>query len=160
MKLYVASSWRNDLQPHVVTVLRAHGFDVYDFRNPRDGDTGFSWKQIDGGWQSWRVSQYRKALDDPIAKAGFASDLNALNDADAVVLLLPCGASAHVEAAWAAGTGKPVAVLIPEPCRWEPELMYKIFGLVTDDINETIDWLQQRAHRPITQHGNEAGVIK
>jgi hypothetical protein len=140
--IYLASSWRNDLQPTVVNVVRAHGFDVYDFRNPRPGDHGFSWKEIDGGWQKWTVEQYRIALATPIAQSGFASDRNALESADAVLLLLPCGASAHVEAAYAAGQGKPVAVLIPTPCRWEPELMYKLFGLVTDDINEAIDWLR------------------
>ena len=141
-KLYVASSWRNDLQPSVIQILRVHGFEVYDFRNPREGDMGFSWRQIDGGWQSWNVDEYREALKDPIAEAGFSSDMSALYATDAVVLLLPCGASAHVEAAWAAGKGKRVAVLIPEPCKWEPELMYKVFGLVTADINEVIDWFR------------------
>jgi hypothetical protein len=31
--IYVASSWRNEYQPHVVTLLKAHGMDVYDFRD-------------------------------------------------------------------------------------------------------------------------------
>ena len=45
--------------------------------------------------------------------------------ADACVLLLPCGASAHLEAGWFSGAGKPVAVVAPEIR--EPELMYKCF---------------------------------
>lgn len=43
--VYVASSWRNPLQPAVVAALRAAGIDHYDFRNP-DGRTGFSWKDV------------------------------------------------------------------------------------------------------------------
>lgn len=42
MKIYVASSWRNERQPEVVEHLRSFGYEVYDFRNPAPGDTGFS----------------------------------------------------------------------------------------------------------------------
>ncbi|MCQ2145827.1 MAG: hypothetical protein MJY72_08790 [Bacteroidales bacterium] len=38
MKIYVASSWRNPHYPAVVAALRDAGFDVYDFRNPGDGE--------------------------------------------------------------------------------------------------------------------------
>ncbi len=32
MKVYIASSWRNEYQPTVVARLREAGHDVYDFR--------------------------------------------------------------------------------------------------------------------------------
>ncbi len=57
MKIYVASSWRNTRQPEVVEALRARGHEVYDFRHPAPGNEGFSWKAIDGGWQSWSSEQ-------------------------------------------------------------------------------------------------------
>lgn len=47
MRIYVASSWRNKIQPSVVVALREAGHEVYDFRNPREGDTGFHWSDID-----------------------------------------------------------------------------------------------------------------
>lgn len=43
--VYVASSWRNPMQPPVVAALRSAGIDCYDFRNPESG-TGFSWRQV------------------------------------------------------------------------------------------------------------------
>ena len=43
--------------------------------------------------------------------------------ADAFVLLMPCGRSAHLEAGWAIGAGKPTAILLSAG---EPELMYKM----------------------------------
>lgn len=43
--VYVASSWRNPIQPAVCQALAAAGIDHYDFRNP-PGGTGFSWKQV------------------------------------------------------------------------------------------------------------------
>ena len=43
--VYVASSWRNPIQPAVCAALATAGIDHYDFRNP-PGGTGFSWKQV------------------------------------------------------------------------------------------------------------------
>ena len=40
-RIYVASSWRNQYYPAVVTRLREAGHEVYDFRNPPHGGTGF-----------------------------------------------------------------------------------------------------------------------
>jgi hypothetical protein len=47
MRIYVASSWRNTLQPSVVALLRQEGHSVYDFRHPAQGNDGFSWSRID-----------------------------------------------------------------------------------------------------------------
>lgn len=123
MRVYVASSWRNDYQPDVVRGLRELGHEVYDFRNPAPDNHGFGWSQIDPGWRGWDGDQYRAALRHPIAERGFACDFNGMQTSDACVLLLPCGASAHLEAGWFAGHGRPVLIL-GEPR--EPELMYKI----------------------------------
>jgi hypothetical protein len=46
-RIYVASSWRNDVQPVAVEMFRQLGHEVYDFRNPRPGDNGFHWSDID-----------------------------------------------------------------------------------------------------------------
>lgn len=43
--VYVASSWRNPMQPGVCAALRSAGIDHYDFKNPAGG-TGFSWRQV------------------------------------------------------------------------------------------------------------------
>lgn len=77
-KIYVASSWRNQHQPQVVSFLREQGHEVYDFRHPA-GKTGFQWSQIDEDWENWSTDQYRAALEHPIAQAGFKSDLMLCN---------------------------------------------------------------------------------
>lgn len=43
--VYVASSWRNPIQPALCSVLTAAGIHHYDFRNP-EGGTGFSWSEV------------------------------------------------------------------------------------------------------------------
>lgn len=121
-RVYVASSWRNVHQGDVVAILRGAGHDVYDFRNPRPGDRGFSWAEIDPSWQKWTTEQYRDALQHPIAKAGYASDIGALRDCEVCVLVLPAGRSACWEFGYAMGQGKHGVVFQPEP--QEPELMF------------------------------------
>lgn len=129
MKIYVASSWRNLSQPYIVMRLRSAGHEVYDFRNPRDGEHSFHWSEIDPQWQSWELDAFRSALQHPAARSGFASNFAAMEWADTCVLVLPCGRSAHLEAGWFIGQGKPVFILMT--INQEPELMYNMATVVT-----------------------------
>lgn len=141
MKIYVASSWRNKYQPKVVEKLRAEGFEVYDFKNPRDDEHGFHWSDIDPNWKKWNAEQFTQALTHSLAEEGFDSDMTALEQADATVLVLPCGKSAHLELGHANGLGQITAIYIPEPS--EPELMYKMCNLVSSDLNKIITMLKE-----------------
>ena len=46
MKIYVASSWRNEHQQKLVDQLTQLGHEVYDFKHPHGGD-GFKWSNMD-----------------------------------------------------------------------------------------------------------------
>ena len=119
MKIYAATSWRNTHHDRIVALLRAAGHRVYDFRHPSvDGpigapEEGFSWREIDPNWQKWTPEQYREAMKHPIAQQGYRSDNQAMRWADACVLTLPCGRSAHLEAGWMMGQSKPTAIYLP-----------------------------------------------
>lgn len=147
MKIYVASSWRNEgRQQFIVELLRQAGHDVYDFIHPPGGDhLGFSWADVDPAWRRWSVDDYIPALDHPIAQAGFDSDFGAMQDADACVLLLPCGRSAHLEAGYFVGAGKPLVVVLdsnefPVPAgNSNPELMYKMAHVVLPDSLDLVE---------------------
>lgn len=136
MKLYVASSWRNPHQPDVVAELRKDGHEVYDFRNPAPGNTGFAWSEIDPDWRAWDAAQYREALYDPIAEDGFAHDWNAMEWADGCVLVLPSGRSAHLEAGYFVGAGKPLFILMLGEN--DPELMYKMARAICLEVDELL----------------------
>jgi hypothetical protein len=123
--VYVASSWRNALQPGVVSFLREHGHEVYDFRNPAEGDHGFSWRECDPSWIPGSPTSAQRMTDmlaTPAARRGFDNDSNGMSSSWACVLVLPCGRSAHLEAGWFAAMGRPLVVFAPSPT--EPELMY------------------------------------
>ena len=143
MRIYVASSWRNEFQQSVVSILRQVGHEVYDYRNPPHGKGGFHWSEIEPKWLSWTPEEYIAALKHPIAQAGFKSDFDAMQWAETCVLVLPCGRSAHLEAGWFAGAGRPVHVLQLEAC--EPELMNLLCTEVHDSLGGLINALRQRA---------------
>ena len=138
-RIYVASSWRNRYFPEVVTRLREAGHEVYDFRNPPHGGTGFHWTDIDPNAPAWTYAQYAEGLHHPLAERQFQADIDALTRADTCVLVLPCGRSAHTEAGWMAGAGKRVIAYIPEMV--EPELMYKLFAGVAGSLEELVEKL-------------------
>lgn len=144
--IYVASSWRNDLQPEVVAALRATGEEVYDFKQPRPGDNGFHWSEV--GMASYDratnsavpVDEYLTGIEHPIALAGFASDFDAMEASDTCVLVLPCGRSAHLELGWFVGEGRRTAVLLDDPCT--PELMYRMVDAIVPTLADLLGWVR------------------
>lgn len=145
MRIYVASSWRNTRQPAVVAALRAAGHEVYDFRNPEPGNEGFSWRQCATPEQLRDPQRYRdEVLTHPVAKAGFRLDMDALTAADATVLILPCGRSAHLELGYATGAGQKTIVLMDEAVD-EPELMYLMNTAICVSVDEVIAQLAEGA---------------
>jgi hypothetical protein len=107
VRVFVSSSWRNLRQPEVVAALTTAGYDVYDFRDPMPAHAvaGFSWAEIDAGWQSWTAEQFREALTHPRVREAFSLDMEALKECDALVMVQPCGRSAALELGWAIGAG-------------------------------------------------------
>lgn len=134
MNIYVASSWRNPDQPGIVERLRSWGHEVYDFRNPTPSYPGFAWSKIDPEWKSWSVERFRTALQGWLAVGGFELDHTAMQRADACVLVLPCGRSAHLEAGWFCGQDKRVFAVLGQAI--EPELMYAMFDTIVETVEE------------------------
>jgi hypothetical protein len=139
MKIYLASSWRNKYYPDVLKLIRDAGHDVYDFR---DTNATFHWREISPEWESWTTEEFVHHLNnDNRAIAGYINDSDALYWCEALVLLLPSGRSAHLEAGWAVGAGREVAIYSPE--RMEPELMSRMVDFITGDIDELLNWIQE-----------------
>lgn len=138
--LYVASSWRNPLYPGVIAALRVAGIEHYDFRNPPNG-SAFGWEQVGGAspGQFEALDVYQQMIDHPIARSGYAADFEALDRADTVVLVLPCGKSAHLELGWAVGAGKRTAILLEDPM--QPELMYRMVDYLAPSLFDLLGWL-------------------
>ncbi len=141
MKIYVASSWRNEDQPAFVDLLREEGHEVYDFHHPEPGDNGFHWSEIHPEWESWTADQHTEALKDPLAVDGFAKDMAALDWAEVVILLLPSARSAHLELGYGVGKGKRTIILLPSG-KQTPELMYRMADAICTSPIEVIAGLK------------------
>lgn len=151
MKIYVASSWRNEKQPYIVKRLREEGFEIYDFKNatkPPYGENikdvvgGFHWSEIDEDWQKWTPAQFKYSLKHPTAQEGFNRDFVAMEECDATVMIMPCGRSAHLELGWAVGANRKAAILLSATGDGEPELMYDMVDFMTEDLDHLIEWLK------------------
>jgi len=130
VKIYVASSWRNQYQSLVVRLLREDKHEVYDFKDTQ----GFNWTEVDEHWLSWNQSEYLVGLRHPKAERGFQRDMDALINCDVVVYVMPCGVSASLEAGWAKGAGKMLLVYVPE--LREPDLMVKMANFISCDFED------------------------
>ncbi len=138
MRIYVASSWSYEYQPRVVGELRKLGHKVYDFRSK---ETGFHWSDIDPNWKDWTSKQYREALNHPLAVKGFISDVTALESAQATILVLPCGRSAHLEFGYAVAAHQTTIVFFPDEVQdIEPELMVKMAYKIIVGWDELKGW--------------------
>lgn len=88
--------------------------------------------EADAETQMKSFEKVKDFFNDRHFKRLFINDLNGLKNAEKVILLLPAGTSAHIEAGIAYGLGKPL-VLIGEPEK--PESLYLIF----EERYKTID---------------------
>jgi hypothetical protein len=134
MNVYVASSWKNTIQPIIVQFLRDRGYEVYDFRHPEPGNDGFSWSAVDENWRGWTPAEYRIGLRHSAAAFGFAL----------CVLVLPSGRSAHIEAGYFVGAGKKLFILLEQNGQITPELMY----LMANDICIDMKGLEAAIPKP------------
>lgn len=138
--VYVASSWRNTTQPIVVQALRNMGIDCYDFKD----EEGFHWSET--GMASYdrgtngpvKMEEYLPALRHPRALQGFNRDHAAMVKADACVMVLPCGNSAHLELGWMAGQNKRTIIYIPMS-EVVPDLMYLEADRIVTSMAELIE---------------------
>jgi len=137
MRIYLASSWRNEHYYAMLKWLREKGHAVYDFRH---ANSAFQWEDVDPEKAMSTVDSYLAHIDDERCERAFSNDMNALMNCDALVLLMPCGRSAHWEAGYAAGANKPTAIFL-NPDKFEPDLMHKGANLITNSLDKLEGWL-------------------
>jgi len=123
MKFFIASPWRNKEAVRSLTdALIARGHSAYSFIDSGANlATGRSvieeFKTFGHSITDWE--------DDPLIEKIFSSEMQALKDSDALILLEPAGRSSLTEAGIAHGMGKRVVLIgLVE----HPEVVYRICG--------------------------------
>lgn len=111
IKIYIASSWKNTvLARHVARELKAGGLEVDCFCDPSTGRYVFHWTEFVDREEDLAKYNAIEFLEDRRTQRAFIEDKKWLDWADACVLVLPAGRSAHLEAGYAAGQGKPLFI--------------------------------------------------
>lgn len=129
-RVYIASSWRNHEEVRTIAnLLRVWGHEVFDFtdpdRRPEHFDKfSFNSTVFDASELGPREEvDWIEFLEAEQTKRAYNADKAGLDWADTVVLILPAGRSAHLEAGYAAGAGKRL-VIFGELPRGEFDVMY------------------------------------
>jgi len=138
--IYLASSWKNPFVGDIVDCLEQWAIPYYNFKD----DKGFHWSEVDPEFHyhesSLTFERYLMMISHPRAEEGFERDFDHLKSASALVLILPCNRSAHLELGYACGSGIPTAIYFKHERVVTPELMYKMVGLLTKDIDTLMQW--------------------
>jgi len=106
-RIYIASSWKNEMVCRVMAdLLRNEGHEVDCFCDPSSGRYVFHWTELVQRQEDLAKYDAIEFLADPRTQRAFAEDRSWLDWADTVLLMLPCGRSAHLEAGYGKGCGK------------------------------------------------------
>jgi len=120
MKIYIASSWKNETPAQeLASLLRSWGHDVDCFCDASTGRYVFHFSEVGPLDQIDAIS----FLQDYRAQKAFIEDKKHIDWADAVVMLHPCGKSSHLEAGYGKGSGKKLFMLGIFP-KGEFDVMY------------------------------------
>jgi len=104
VKIYIATSWKNEeLAKTVAAVLRQDGHEVDCFCDPSNGRYCFRWTDY---FKDIKEANVFSFLGLPAARKAFREDKKWIDWCDALVMIYPCGNSAHLEGGYAKGTGK------------------------------------------------------
>jgi len=107
MKIYIATSWKNEsVAKGVANILRIDGHEVDCFCDPSSGRYVFHWTEFVKTEDELKNYDAISFLNDPRTQRAFKEDKGFIDWCDAVVMIHPCGRSAHLEAGYAKGSGK------------------------------------------------------
>ncbi|MCG8400870.1 MAG: hypothetical protein MJA84_04660 [Firmicutes bacterium] len=138
MKIYVASSWRNEqLVRAFAKFLRDAGLEVDDFTDNSRGRFVFHYSEL-GNIDELDAINF---LKDERSQRAFHEDKKWIDWADALVLILPAGKSAHLEAEYAKGRGKKLVIWQQAFPKGEFDVMYGFADLITDDPGQVLAYL-------------------
>jgi len=115
MKIYLASSWKNNgAVLEMASLLREEGH-IVDAFCEEDRVISFNWSELFAAMdtEGCDITEYdaRDMMDHWMVQDAFMYDKQQLELADAVIMMLPCGRSSHMEAGYAVGMGKKLYIV-------------------------------------------------
>lgn len=107
MRIYIATSWKmENIAKGLTASLRERGHEVDCFCDQSSGRSVFHWSVFVDKEEDLKKYDALSFINEPQVRQAFREDRNWLDWAEAVVLIVPSGRSAHLEAGYAKGRGK------------------------------------------------------
>lgn len=156
-RIYIASSWKNEAACRgVASRLRDQGHKVDCFCDPWAGRYVFHWTELVEKQEDLAKYDAVNFLADSRVQRAFLEDKKWLDWADTVLLILPCGRSAHLEAGYGKGSGKRLFIY-GDFVKGEFDVMYGFAdGLFrTTEVDQLCEALKAEAEKP-EAHRQEA----
>jgi hypothetical protein len=150
MKIYIASSWKNQsIVLRLAETLEREGFEVDAFCRSTDKRYSFHWSELVDGEKDLLRYDALSFLEDSRVQRAFREDKRWLDWSNCVIMVMPCGRSSHLEGGYAKGQGKRL-FLWGEFAKGEFDVMYGLAdGLYpTERLPELIVALKQREAAP------------
>jgi hypothetical protein len=139
MKIYIASSWKNESLVNVwANILRKENHEVDAFVDALNGRYVFHFSEIGDPLELDCIN----FLQDNRSKKAFKEDRKWLDWCNCCLLILPAGKSAHLEAGYAKGRGKKLIIWQEKFPKGEFDVMYGFADLITDSVTAVIECLQ------------------
>jgi len=142
MKVYLASSWKNIVMVRKVAEdLRKKDIEVEDFTDPSNGHHTFCWQDIE---PSVRAHLNTKTfVQDHRTVEAYFEDIGRIEWCDALLMIMPCAKSSHIEFGYAKALGKKCLIYYPGGLvQGEFETMYVGATLITDAWDEIVSYLR------------------
>lgn len=140
MKIYIASSWKNEGEVLAITDwLRSINHEVDCFADTSAGRYVFHFSKIGTPNLLDAVS----FLANERTRKAFKEDRKWLDWCECCFLYLPAGKSAHLEAGYAKGQGKKLVIYQTKFPKGEFDVMYGFADLITDNLTIIREWLRK-----------------
>lgn len=143
MKAVICSSWKiRDRVRKLAEGLRALGYEVYDFTDPKCRETQEIPPERFPNQFDPEIHRYNEYICQPEWKAAVNENKKHIDEADLVILLLPCGNDAHAD--WAYGIGKGIRnVVIGHPNKGERSPVHNWAQRIFDNEEQFLTWFQK-----------------
>lgn len=120
-KIYIATSWKMaEFAINIALALRYKGHEVDCFCDDSHGRFIFDIKDEISNYENLTNIEF---LREEKAKRAFKEDKKWIEWCNALILLLPCGKSSHLEAGYAKGIGKEIIIIGAFP-KGDLDVMY------------------------------------
>lgn len=152
MKIYIASSWKNAEDVHLLAeILSLKGHKVDAFCEERKDRYVFSWRSLGKKLKEWDAITFLKTKE---AQKAFQEDKKWLDWTDCCVLLLPAGNSSHLEAGYAKGRGKLLYIYhLDKFPKGEFDVMYGFADGLFREATELMEALNAKPAAPVMGNG-------